>query len=306
MEDVLFCNEDDVSMSGWGAVADAALGLGQFGLNIFSAVESKKQADRNYTLEKDAFDYNKELSKTMMDREDNAIKRRMDDLEAAGLHPALAAGSPAQSQPGIAVQAPRDRMDWSQVQQIAMNMQQMRANISMTNAQKKLIEAQARKTDVESETLIPSTVNYNRARAESEDRLRALHGVYLGAQSAREHRLLKHYDQLDEESRERANLIIKQLAQLTYDLQYSEDNNIRTTDHQQYITLINSLEKRLDSILNPVAKGIGDFFSSYDTGEVLPTPRRNIELEERFQKYLDNKYGKGKAPYGLQKHWWED
>lgn len=54
--------------------------------------ENIRQSDLNFGLQKDAFDYQKQLNATQMEREDSAMRRQMADLQAAGLSPLAAVG----------------------------------------------------------------------------------------------------------------------------------------------------------------------------------------------------------------------
>lgn len=54
--------------------------------------ENIRQADLNYGLQNEAFQYQKQLNATQMEREDSAMRRQMADLQAAGLSPLAAVG----------------------------------------------------------------------------------------------------------------------------------------------------------------------------------------------------------------------
>lgn len=65
-------------------------GVGNFATGIANTVIGSKYAKKNYELQKDMANYQKELNRTLMQREDNAVQRRAADIKAAGGNPALA------------------------------------------------------------------------------------------------------------------------------------------------------------------------------------------------------------------------
>ncbi len=65
-------------------------GVGNFATGIANTVIGSKYSKKNYELQRDMANYQKELNRTIMQREDNAVQRRSKDIAAAGGNPALA------------------------------------------------------------------------------------------------------------------------------------------------------------------------------------------------------------------------
>lgn len=66
--------------------------LGQMGLAYGNLALNKDVANRNLDLQQQAFDYQKQLNATQMEREDTAFQRQVADLQAAGMSPLAAIG----------------------------------------------------------------------------------------------------------------------------------------------------------------------------------------------------------------------
>lgn len=98
-------------------------------------------ANKNYNLDKQNLAYQKELQQEIFAREDNAVQRRMRDLEAAGLSKTLAAGGSANAGAIVPTKAPQKEYTAgrgidtaTQAAALALDVARSRADISKTVA----------------------------------------------------------------------------------------------------------------------------------------------------------------------------
>ncbi len=85
-------------------------------MSIFSAIAGAfdtmanyQIANQNLNFQRENLDYQKQLQKDIFAREDNAVQRRAQDLEAAGLSKTLAAGSAANAGSVVNTTAPQNQ-----------------------------------------------------------------------------------------------------------------------------------------------------------------------------------------------------
>ena len=120
-------------IEGLSALGGAATDIANIGIGI-----------ANYNLQKKMFKYQKALQERIFQREDTAVQRRVSDLEAAGMSKVLAAGQGAGTGGVVSTTTPQMTAvpDVSNRVTQALNLMQMRADISNTSAQGELIKAQ--------------------------------------------------------------------------------------------------------------------------------------------------------------------
>lgn len=137
------------------AVGGLATGLG--------FINQKKANDLNYQLQQENLSYQKQLQKLMMEREDNAVQRRLNDLKSAGLSPTLAAGSAASAGPVISTSAPQRVSDLNGYLALAqvgtMIANQQKAQTEADIARQRLKQTQLDTKYLEDKGLSPMEVN---------------------------------------------------------------------------------------------------------------------------------------------------
>ncbi|QCS36940.1 DNA pilot protein [Tortoise microvirus 30] len=121
-------------------------------LNIFDFGMRHTTNLQNYNLQKDIFKWQKKTQQDIFNRDDNAVQRRVADLQAAGLSPTLAAGSAAGTSGAVHANVPhKEHASFDNIL-LGATIRKTMADYAQTMAQTKLTEQQARAQAIDNKT----------------------------------------------------------------------------------------------------------------------------------------------------------
>lgn len=208
-------------MADLAGIGSIVSGIGGIGIGIANSVQNAEINKKNYELQKDWQNYQKQLQREIFQREDNAIQRRASDIATAGGNPAMAwetgngagAGSIVDTSPPQ--QAPYDysQLMNSSLSMFAGGLKQFQ-EARLIDAQIKNLSAVTDKTDAETIT----------------EEIRQLQIKALTAKT-----------------NEEKNLYIQEIKEKEHNLELSKSGDLRTTDPK--LSMYNTIEDYFNRVI---------------------------------------------------------
>lgn len=196
-------------------------GIGGIGIGIANSVTNAEINKKNYELQKDWQNYQKQLQREIFQREDNAIQRRVSDIAAAGGNPAMAweTGNGAGAGSIVDTSAPqRAHDDYSQL---------MNSSLAMFAGGLKQFQ-EARLMDAQIKNLNAVT-----SKTDSETITEEIRQLQLKALTAK--------------TNEEKNLYIQEIKEKEHNLELSKAGDLRTTDPK--LSLYNTVEDYFNRVI---------------------------------------------------------
>lgn len=205
-------------LSGIGSIIS---GVGGVGIGIANSVENAQINKKNYELQKDWQNYQKQLQREIFQREDSAIQRRASDIAAAGGNPAMSweTGNGASAGNIVDTSAPQQApYDYSQLMNSSLAMfaggLKQFQEARLIDAQIKNLSAVTDKTDAETIT----------------EEIRQLQLKALTAKT-----------------NEEKNLYIQEIKEKEHNLELSKSGDLRTTDPK--LSMYNTIEDYFNRVI---------------------------------------------------------
>ncbi len=196
-------------------------GVGGIGIGIANSVQNAEINKKNYELQKDWQNYQKQLQREIFQREDSAIQRRATDIAAAGGNPAMAweTGNGASAGSVVDTSAPQQApYDYSQL---------MNSSLAMFAGGLKQFQ-EARLMDAQIKNLNAVT-----SKTDSETITEEIRQLQLKALTAK--------------TNEEKNWYIQEIKEKEHNLELSKSGNLRTTDPK--MSMYNTIEDYFNRVI---------------------------------------------------------
>lgn len=252
----------------FGGIAGLGLGIAdavnQHKMNEWQKGFAEKQFNQQQENWQNAFDYQKDLNKTVMDREDTAVQRRVKDLESAGMSKWLAAGQGASSTPlstssgNVGGQSANlQGLDLKGSILAGINVAQQVQGISNATADKQntLADTGLKVAETNTERKEALLKEAERLNKEKDTLLKESEIKNLNKNTEKQSKEIEEIEKRKNKIDSEIRGIERQNATLFYNLEQSMLGGIRTTD--QLNGVVNSTKETVNGLLNSLTGNKG-------------------------------------------------